>query len=242
VGKRAVLLIPAAFIAAALTFACGSVDPDGVTVEPGHGGSQSGPGYHVPADGGGGGGKTPGADGAAMGDSQTVSHDGKDGGTENKDTGGGGGADGPTLEDAAAAAIFGSTTYSAMSVTTSATMLHQMKGGPKNVIGTDCLSCHNGATKGTAEFLFAGTIYNSPDGGGGAETIEVRVIDDKKNGVSTYSDTDGDFWSEATAALAVPGATGARNAVAEQIMPQALASGDCNSCHNGKAQALMHVP
>ena len=238
-GKRAALLIPAAVVLAALALGCGSIDPDGVTIEPGHGPSRSGPGYDA-AISDAGGGKGPPKDGASKGDSRESTDDGSMDAAE--DTGGGGGEDGPTLEDSAAAGVFGATTYSAKAVATSAATLHSMKGGPKTTTGTDCLSCHNGATMGTVEFLYAGTIYGSPDGGAGAETIEVRVIDAKKKGVSTYSDTNGDFWSEATAALAVPGLAGARNGVSEQIMPKALESGDCNSCHNGKTQPFMHVP
>jgi hypothetical protein len=236
-GIRAVWLIPVAGALALAAFACGSMDPDAITTEPGHGSSLTGPDLDgaIPVDTGG---------GKKSGDSGTGStHDGGtvvSGGDSAVESGP---ADtGSTLEDSPAAAIFGATSFTAMPVATSAETLHSMKGGPKNVTGTACLSCHNGDTKGTAEFLFGGTIYGNVDGGTGASDIEVRTVDDKKNGVSTYSDTNGNFWSESTAALGTPGAAGARNATAIQIMPSALMSGDCNSCHNGTNAALMHVP
>jgi hypothetical protein len=236
-GSRAFWLIPVAGALALAGFACGSSDPDSITKEPGHGSSLTGPDFDgairdtgggTKSDGGSGGHKDSGGRGdAASGDAPTEA------GPE--DTG-------STLEDSPAAAVFGATTYAAMPVATSAATLHSMKGGPKNVTNTACLSCHDGKTMGTVEFLFGGSIYDSVDGGTGATEIEVRVVDAKKKGVSAYSDDDGNFWSEATAALDTPGGAGARNATSEQIMPQSVMSGDCNSCHNGTTQALMHVP
>ena len=236
-GIRAVWLIPAVAALGLAAFACGSMDPDAIVSEPDHGPSLTGPELDgaLPVDAGG---------GKKSADSGTGRQN--DGGKESSPDAGGGDTGpqdtGSTLEDAPAAAVFGATTYAPMPVTTSAESLHNMKGGPKNVTGTACLSCHNGATTGTAEFLFGGTIYGDVDGGTAASDIEVRTVDDKKKGVSAYSDTNGNFWSEATAALGTPGLAGARNATSEQIMPSALMSGDCNSCHNGTAAALMHVP
>lgn len=140
--------------------------------------------------------------------------------------------------------LFGSTAYKSSPVATSAIMLHSMKGASTKIgAQTPCLSCHNGAMKGTVEFLFAGSIYTDMTGAMGAADTEVRVLDDKGTGTSTYSDTDGNFWAVGVAALATPGLAGARNAVAEQIMTiEPLASGDCNSCHNGTTQPVTHLP
>jgi hypothetical protein len=243
VGFRGVGLVSSLAILVLLSLACGSIDPDSIDVEPGRGGSSTGPGFDgsYPDVGG------RARDGGTSAHDASLSHgdgsskgDSKDGSREAS----GGEKDASTLLDAAAAGVFGATTYTAMPVATSATTLHAMKGGPKTVTGTSCLEsgCHDGTKATTVEFLFGGTIYDAVDGGTGAEDIEVRVVNDKKTGVSAYSDTNGNFWSEATAALVTPGLAGVRNAVSLQIMPQSLSSGDCNSCHNGKTQAQMHVP
>jgi hypothetical protein len=224
----------------AVTFACGSSDPGEYNIEPGHGASRTGPAGAI---------KTTEPSGGSSGSGGSKNHSDAGSG-EKKEGGSKGSTDGSSELDVATVIdagtnVFSGTAFKGVPVTTSAATAHAMMGGPKNPgYQMACLSCHNGATKGTAEFLFAGSIYTTVDGGTGAETVEVRVVDAKGVGTSAYSDDNGNFWATGTAALDVPGQSGARDITNVQLMPSALSSGDCNSCHNGTAmgQAIMHLP
>jgi hypothetical protein len=242
-GSRALWLVPGAWcLMGAVSLACGSEDPGAYTIENGHGSSATGPTGSVESTG-----PTGGSSGSGGSKNHTdAGSGGKDGGAgKDKDAKGDTGPDVATVVDAGPS-VFGGTAYKGVAVTTSAATLHQMMGGPKDpgpqmsCIGT----CHNGAMKGVAEFLFAGSVYSEAEGGTGVETAEVRVIDDKGVGTSVYSDINGNFWAPGTAALATPGRAGVRDGVNEDTMPSALSSGDCNSCHNGgaMAQPIMHLP
>jgi hypothetical protein len=233
------LVVGAWSLMVAVTFACGSTDPGDYTIEPGHGASRTGPAGDIKTTG-------PSGGSAGSGGSKKQSDAGADKGKT--DGGSKGPADGSSEDVAtvidAGPNVFGGTSFKGVPVTTSAATSHSMMGGPKDPgFAQDCLSCHNGATKGTVEFLFAGSIYTDDTGATGAETVEVRVVDSMGTGTSAYSDVNGNFWVTSAAALSVPGQSGARDITNVQIMPSALSSGDCNSCHNGKATtAIMHLP
>jgi hypothetical protein len=151
------------------------------------------------------------------------------------------GKGGSPVEDSGAS-LFGATTYVSHPVKTTAAEYHSMMGGPGNP-GPQmaCLSCHGPGMKDT-EFLFAGSIDTSVDGGTGAEDIEVRVGNSKGVGTSAYSDSDGNFWAMSTSSLPAGASAGARDSVSEAIMPSHLTSADCNSCHNGTTQPILHLP
>ena len=232
--SRAIWLVPGVCsLVTALTFACGSTDPGAITVEPAHGKSRTGPDILD-------------ASLPAVDQQAPPPVDAHEGGADRAREAS---HDSGAVKDVSAVvdtgpSLFGATAFKSSPVATSAAMLHSMKGGPgKTGAQTACLSCHNGAKMGTVQFLFAGSIYTDATGAMGAADTEVRVVDSKGKGTSTYSDIDGNFWALGAAALSVPGLSGARNAVSEQIMTTlSLSSGDCNACHNGTTQPVTHLP
>ena len=233
--SRVIWLVPGVWsLVAAVSLACGSTDPGEINVEPGHGRSRTGPDLMDAS-------LPPPMDHQAP--PPVDAHDsGADRAHEaSKDAGGV--KDVSTVLDTGPS-LFGATAYKSSPVATSAVMLHSMKGASTKIgAQTPCLSCHNGATMGTVQFLFAGSIYTDATGATGAADTEVRVLDAKGKGTSAYSDANGNFWAVGVAALATPGLSGARNAVSEQIMTTlSLSSGDCNTCHNGTTQPGTHLP
>lgn len=103
-----------------------------------------------------------------------------------------------------------------------------------------CLDCHKigGAAM---PFAFGGTVFADDAGTMPAAGVEIRVRDDKGAVSLVYTDKDGNFFAR-TSAAAFPAKTGARNATATALMVNDSNNGNCNSCHNNNAQAVIHVP
>jgi hypothetical protein len=102
-----------------------------------------------------------------------------------------------------------------------------------------CLDCHKVGGPGIA-FVFAGSVFTDATGSTPAAGVEVRVRDPNGTYASVYSDAYGNFF-DSNVSADFPAKTGARNAANESLMT-GDATGNCNSCHNGTAQAYIHVP
>ncbi len=103
-----------------------------------------------------------------------------------------------------------------------------------------CLDCHKNGGAGMA-FAFGGTVFADDAGTKPAAGVEVRVRDDNGTFTSVYSDVHGNFFAR-TSAATFPAKTGARTAASTAIMVDPVANGNCNTCHNGAAQAVIHAP
>jgi hypothetical protein len=115
---------------------------------------------------------------------------------------------------------------------------------PENPAGTPCMNCHDGSRGNIRRLLFAGTVYKDAAGKTPAPRVEVRVRDAQGNGLSAYSDNDGNFFFERgqRPALAVPARAGMRDANDTKLMNNLMSEGDCNSCHKTGGLALLNVP
>ena len=120
-------------------------------------------------------------------------------------------------------------------------------GGDMNPAGHDCMTCH--LPDATTPFIFGGTIFNGDAGDAGVSSVEVRVLQTDGTSMSTFSNTEGNFYY--LASIGKPIATGAlvgvRNAGGQQTMPDHLtgpSQGGCNqtgTCHGG-TEGLVHLP
>jgi hypothetical protein len=102
-----------------------------------------------------------------------------------------------------------------------------------NPAGHACLSCHDGAGKGGAPaFLFAGSLYADKAATKPAVRAEVRMVGADGKGLSTYTDTNGNFFFRASAgSTTIPAIAGVRNATMTTSMVNKINDGNCNSCH-----------
>ncbi len=103
-----------------------------------------------------------------------------------------------------------------------------------------CLDCHKNGGAAMA-FAFGGTVFADDAGTTPAPGVEIRLRNDNGTFTSVYSDVHGNFFAR-TSAATFPAKTGARTAASTAIMVDAVAGGNCNTCHNGAAQAFIHVP
>jgi hypothetical protein len=103
-----------------------------------------------------------------------------------------------------------------------------------------CLNCHASGGAGVA-FVYAGTVFTDATGTTPAAGVEVRVRTDNGTDAIVYTDANGNFFDR-TEAITFGAAAGVRTAAATQLMVNEAANGNCNSCHNGTAQAYIHVP
>jgi hypothetical protein len=115
---------------------------------------------------------------------------------------------------------------------------------PANPAGQPCMNCHDGSRGGVRQLLFAGTVYKDAAGKTPAPRVEIRVRDAQGNGLTAYSDNDGNFFLErgARAPLAVPARAGARDLEDTRIMNNLMSEGDCNSCHKTGSLPPLNVP
>lgn len=102
-----------------------------------------------------------------------------------------------------------------------------------NPAGHACLDCHDGSGKGGAPaFLFAGTLYADAAGTKPAASAEVRMLGADGKGLSTYTDTNGNFFFRAgNGTIAAPAIAGARTATLARSMTNKINDANCNQCH-----------
>jgi hypothetical protein len=124
---------------------------------------------------------------------------------------------------------------------------HKNLFGNMNPAGHDCMTCH--LPDATTPFIFGGTIFNGDAGDAGVASAEVRMLLPNGTAMSTYSNTEGNFYylgsiGEPIEAGAI---VGVRNAAVAQTMPDHLtgpSQGGCNqggTCHGG-TEGLIHLP
>ena len=113
-----------------------------------------------------------------------------------------------------------------------------------NPAGTPCLSCHGGQKGNVVQFLFGGTVWNSPAATTPQPMAEVRVIQANGVALTAYSDADGNYFfpQGQNGPLSAPAAAGVRDAKGEAPMSNVFNDGDCNSCHRQGGQAPVNLP
>jgi hypothetical protein len=125
-----------------------------------------------------------------------------------------------------------------------------------NPAGQDCMSCHgatppkgggggdNGDAPKIAQFVFAGTVWNSPTGGAAQPSAEVRVVQANGSQLVSYTDQNGNFFFLQTASgpLVPPASAGVRDATNAISMTNVFNDGDCNSCHRLGGEAPINIP
>ena len=123
---------------------------------------------------------------------------------------------------------------------------HMALFGTMNPAGQDCLTCHE--QDATTPFTFAGTVLNAADAG--ANNVQVLIKNTDASVMSTFTDSDGNFFFESTIIGSInPSAmVGIRNATTVQQMPDPLTGptqGGCNqkggTCHGG-TEGTIHLP
>lgn len=103
--------------------------------------------------------------------------------------------------------------------------------------GSKCFDCH-------ANFAFAGTLYK--DENGTARVAGAQVLVRRPNGTSltTFTDSDGNFWYPGSVADVPAGSRVAiRNATDQADQLSTISSGSCvsNGCH-GSTTPKVHLP
>jgi hypothetical protein len=102
-----------------------------------------------------------------------------------------------------------------------------------------CAGCHSG-------FVMGGTIFKDVAGTIPAPSVEVRIRDANGNALSTYTDSDGNFWlrKPAGSAFNYPALVGARDATKTSAMTATIANGNCSAagCHLAGATGPIHIP
>jgi hypothetical protein len=181
----------------------------------------------------------PGRQADGVGPAPTSSSPSPDAGAPGSDSG----ATGDSGADADAGNVFAdAAAYASSPVDPTAAQNHAtLDAGVTPNYKVDCLSCHDGKSV-AVKLLLGGTVYTDTNASKGAGDVEVRVVDNHGLGLSVQSDADGNFWIVDQSDLATPAAAGARSATTMQLMPQAVTSGGCNSCHNNNVQQVLHVP
>jgi hypothetical protein len=112
-----------------------------------------------------------------------------------------------------------------------------------NPAGQACMTCHDGSKGNVAEFLAGGTVYKTAAGTTPAGSVEVRVREANGNGLSAFSDADGNFYvlRGGRGPLVSPARGGVRDAANVHLMVNLINNGDCNSCHKTGGQAPLNV-
>jgi hypothetical protein len=116
--------------------------------------------------------------------------------------------------------------------------------GNPNPAGQACLSCHGGQRPNVVRFLFAGTAWTTAAATTPTPMAEVRVVQANGEGLSAYSDADGNFFlaQAALAPLSAPAEAAVRDANGSVAMTNVFNVGDCNSCHRVGGQAPVNLP
>ncbi len=112
------------------------------------------------------------------------------------------------------------------------------KGDTSHNAGEACgkQGCHGKGGEGPA-FLIGGTVYTDYAGTTPAAGVEIRVVDTSNNAVSTYSQSNGNFYiSSGSTNVTLPAVVGARDATTTRPMITQL-TGTMGTC----AQAGCHV-
>jgi hypothetical protein len=121
---------------------------------------------------------------------------------------------------------------------------HKNLFGTPNPAGHDCMTCH--LPDATTPFIFGGTVENPDGGDGGIGFLEVRVLQPNGTAMSTYTNSEGNFYylAEIGQPIEAGALVGVRSATAEQTMPNMLtgpSQGGCNqggTCHGGTQGAI----
>lgn len=172
--------------------------------------------------------------------------------TEDAGDGGGGGSDGgtdapPDSEiEGGADPIFGTTTFVPGAPGTNANLVVEHSASELPLQGKNCFKAGGCHAENNHKYGFAGTLYESANGGAPIKGAEIRVTDQGGTLVGkTYTDDDGNFWFEGPKPPA--GArVGVRKGLSKGIMSGAVA-GDtgaaCNSaaCH-GQTSLRVYLP
>jgi hypothetical protein len=111
-------------------------------------------------------------------------------------------------------------------------------GSPSMRPGGACISCHAMSGGEAPAFLVAGTVYptarepNDCNGiNGSTSGTTVVIVDANSRSTTLQVNAVGNFYLQATTAVALPFRAKVVRAGVERVMSTPQMSGDCNSCH-----------
>jgi hypothetical protein len=119
----------------------------------------------------------------------------------------------------------------------------------QKVEGVDCVTAGCHLDKGP-QWLFAGTVYSTAQGGATVAKAEIRIVDPAGTEVGhTYTDANGNFWLEKAGTIPANSRVGVRKegGTAPMIMSGSLQPTDrgCNAnranCHGTPAQGKVFI-
>lgn len=142
----------------------------------------------------------------------------------------------PPAATTAPNAFTGAAAYVSTAGASTTVTAHGTNGDPA---GKACFSCHGGGGAGPS-MTMGGTVYADAAGTTPLANAEIRLVVGG-TATSAYTNATGNFFVLG-ARLAATGVVGARNAASAHTMTDAVASGDCNSCHDGTTTARIHLP
>lgn len=206
--------IIAASVVAALLAACGDVHSLIVVTPEADGGPDGGPDGVAIDDGGA---TTADADGSATVDSGAAA----DGGT----------VDGAT--EASPDPVFGSSVFVPGSPGQNANAVTEHAAGELPLQGKNCFKAGGCHSENNHKYGFAGTLYESVNGGATIKNAEIRMSDQSGALIGlTYTDDDGNFWFEGPKPP-VGARVGVRKGLSKGIMTDPVAGDTDAACNSG---------
>jgi cytochrome c553 len=115
--------------------------------------------------------------------------------------------------------------------------------GPLMSPGSDCLACHGnpGAEESGPTWFLAGTVYGSAQGTGkGVRGAAIVIVDATGRAVTLHSNQVGNFYLADR--LSFPLHVAVERDGVIQTMPDPVAEGSCNRCHQPGAEGSIHAP